>query len=104
MSQRLTQRIEFSTYTGLVTPMPGSPDLAVSHAVFLKSGDNGHGKAASKMRMEQIKEMGYSAAICIVNLDNVKQRRILSANSWLEGPQFYNRRTKSGCSIWVQQL
>ena len=106
MTQRLTQELSSGKdiYTGLVTPMPGSPDVAVSHAVFRLEGDGGAGKLANLIRIGQIKKMGYSAVICIVDLDNTRQREILKANNWLEGPQFLSRRTKHNCSVWIQQL
>lgn len=108
MTQRLVQVVPTpegkigARFTGLVTPMPGCPDLAVSHAVYRMEGDLGYGKKANLFRQDTLKVMGYSGMICTVDNLNYKQINILSETGWKEGPKFFNPRTGNLVSIWMK--
>lgn len=96
--------IDDSEYSGLITPLPGCPDIAVSHAVYLSKGIGGAGKRANKERLLALKKLGFSAVICTVDSINIKQREIMKANNWLEISDIHNRRTKHTISLFIKRL
>lgn len=91
-------------YTGEVTPMPGCPDLAVSHAVYHMEGNSGFGKRANRQRCLQLARLGYSAVICTVEAGNGKQLTILREEGWHESPPFRNRRTGHDVIVFMKGL
>lgn len=83
-----------ATYSGELTPMPGCPDIAISHAVYCHQGKGGgYGKLANIERMRQARELGYSGMICTVEVGNERQHAILIASGWVKGGEVLNRRT-----------
>ena len=94
------------TFSGEVTPLPGCPDIAVSHAVYCHSGaGSGGGKQANRLRCEQIKALGYSAVMCTVVSTNEAQLRILRDLGWQEvAIPVSNKRTGSSILVFIKQL
>lgn len=107
---RLTQRIvkdDFVAvyYSGEVTPLPGCPDIAVSHGLYCHNGPgSGAGHKAAQERMLQIKELGYSAVLCTVVVDNHAQIKILTKAGYHIGKSVYNRRTKNHIVVCYKEL
>lgn len=104
MTFPLQIKIDDSEYSGLITPLPGCPDIAVSHALYLSNGPGGKGKEANKKRLKQLKKLGFSAVLCTVDNNNAKQKEILKTNNWIEIPNIYNRRTKHTISLYIKHL
>lgn len=109
MSQRFLQRVfgegSWTTFTGLITPMPGCPDLAVSHGVFnITPSIKGLGKKANWKRQEQVSELGYSAMICTVDEKNIPQIKILEGTGWVKGPGFTSLRTGNRVLVYIRDL
>lgn len=104
MTYPLTQKCSENTYTGLVTPLPGCPDIAVSHRVFRSEGEGGEGKKAATKRLQQLKKAGFSAVLCTVDSSNVKQIKILHSTGWIFCKRIYNKRTKHNIDIFTKAL
>jgi hypothetical protein len=107
MTQRLAQEVCGNLYTGLITPMPGSPDTAVSHGVYLLDGKKGKGTGtqANRMRLAQVAELGYTSIICFVCENNRAQNKVLSNAGWsCCDKTIYNPRTGNHLRIWVRDL
>ena len=103
---RLTQVFsddQESVYSGEVTPLPGCPDVAVSHALFV-DGPGGYGKKANKERCEQLTRLGYSAVVCTVCSSNEPQLVILESEGWTKVGHFNNRRTRNTLYFFIKQL
>lgn len=109
MTQKYTQVItnedgNTSSYTGFITPFPGSSDIAVSHGVYKMSGVASLGKEANMERCATLQAEGYSLVIATVNDENTKQKNILSACGWDYLYSYYNKRTRNKIQIWVKPL
>lgn len=102
---RLVQEIEGVIYCGEVSSLPGCPDIAVSHAVYCINGrGSGKGTKANLMRLSQLKELGYSAVLCTVCIDNTAQRIILQNAKWTESLPLTNNRTGHTLIVYTRQL
>jgi L-amino acid N-acyltransferase YncA len=102
---RLTQTIAGHTFSGEVTPLPGCPDVAVSHAVYSHSGKGtGQAKVANALRNAQVWGLGYSCLLCTVDEENVAQIKVLTSNLWRECGRFNNRRTGHTVVIFMKEL
>lgn len=102
---RLVQNVNNkAVFAGEVSPLPGCPDVAVSHALYRMRGPNGHGREAQRQRLEQLIEMGYSAALCTVADENVSQLAIMQKEGWLEAGWFKNKRTGHRVCLFFMPL
>lgn len=107
---RLTQRVVNKDFVGLyysgeISPMPGCPDIAISHAVYCHNGSGGGGgRKAMQQRLLQIKELGYSAVMCTVADTNSIQIAILEKEGWTIGPRILNKRTHNHVRICHKEL
>lgn len=113
MTQRLTQKFinpmvpleAHAVFSGCVTPLPGCPDVAVSHAVYRhENSEDGYGRRANAMRLRQLKELGYSVVICTVDRANKRQIAILRGEGWQCVQSFHNKRTNNVVDIWFKYL
>lgn len=92
-------------YSGEVTPLPGCPDVAVSHAVYSHTGPGGgRGKLANAMRSHQIYDLGYSAIVCTAEATNLAQLAILEAEKWQRVARFKSRRTGHALYLYIKEL
>lgn len=91
-------------FTGHITPLAGCPDVAISHNVWTETPGSGCGAEANLVRCRQLKETGYSAVICTVNVDNQAQKKILLKTGWSFGLSFHSRRTGHKVEIWTKEL
>lgn len=118
MTQRLIQKVFGCIYSGLVSPLAGTPDTAISHAVF-RYGQRGsvrvkpynqvetvrgHGSIANHARLSQIRDLGYSSVMCMVCSKNLKQITIMKNNGWIAGPPMYSYRTENYTIPYFKQL
>jgi hypothetical protein len=102
---RLTQEpLGGSKYTGEVTPLPGCPDMAVSHAVYRMTGTGMFGKAANLERLQQLRDLGYSAVMCTVENNNVRQMSIMLGCGWQACGVFLNKRTQHHVALFFHEL
>lgn len=68
-----------------LTGMPGCPwTVCISHDAFVPEElrGQGFGQLLHKQRLNKMRDMGYSFAICTVNADNEAQKKILNKNGW----------------------
>ena len=103
---RLVQHIGTqATFSGEATPLPGCPDIVVSHGVYSHYGKGtGVGRVANLLRTRQLRDLGYSAVICTVNAGNSAQLKILRDTGWHETSAFRNRRTGSDIITFMYTL
>jgi hypothetical protein len=104
MTSRYTQKVEENSYTGLITPFPGTSDVAVSHGVYKMSGNKSLGEAANIIRCKKLAEEGYSVVVAFVDDNNFRQQKILEHCGWVRSFSFFNKRTKNTLSLWSKQL
>ena len=104
MTQRLTQTYgESAFFSGLITPLPGCPSVAVSHALF-REGSTGYGTIAQYERLRQLHRLGYSYVTATVEVANERQQHLLTKTGWSQLPPFLNRQTGNLVSLWGRPL
>lgn len=102
---RLTQNAGDAVFSGEATPLPGNPDIVVSHGVYSHKGTRtGAGKLANDLRTAQLEALGYSAAICTVSSTNVAQIKILTACGWRCAATLVSKRTCNTIHLFVKDL
>lgn len=89
-----------------IDSVPGLPQVAVSHRVWIRPDKrgNGIGKAQHRARLIQLSALGYDYALCTVNKDNTVQRAILLQHGWRVLDNFHNRVTDHAIEIWGRPL
>lgn len=89
-----------------ITTLPGSPQVAVSHAVFIHPAHRGTGKGSLNhvLRLKRLKEMGYNYVICTVNAANGVERHILKENGWTELSNFQSSQTNHTVCLYGREL
>ena len=85
---------------------PGCNQLVISNHAFIMPEFRGTGKgtAAHQQRLDQIKKMGYDAAICTVREDNEVQKHILETFKWVKVFRFLNKETNNGVEVWMRTI
>jgi hypothetical protein len=101
---RLVQRLFQRVFVGELSTMPGCDSIAISHGVFRQHGEEGFGTAAAFERLMQIKELGYSATLCTVNLANLKELKILENTGWQQIANFTNPKTNHDVGLFFNIL
>lgn len=100
---RLFQKFKNAVFYGEVSTLPGCAGVAVSHSLF-REGSSGFGVQANRLRLSQIKGLGYSCVICTVDECNDKQRAILTKTGWKNLKSFRNKATGHWVEIWFHDL
>ena len=85
---------------------PGCAQLIVSNHAFVlpEHRGQGHGKAGHLARLNHMKSLGYSAAICTVKCYNKPQKAILKRFGWSKVFSFYNDETDTIVEVWMINL
>lgn len=93
------------SFSGEASPLPGTPDVVVSHGVYSHNGiGTGAGRRANRMRLRQLYDLGYSAVMCTVDASNAQQINILRKEGWIESAAFISRRTQHGVVVFFRVL
>jgi hypothetical protein len=78
--------------------------MAVSHAVYRMEGTGSFGRAACNERMQQLRDLGYSAVMCTVDTSNVKQMSVMLGCGWSNCGVFLNKRTQHHVALFFREL
>jgi L-amino acid N-acyltransferase YncA len=91
---------------GEISDMPGCPQVAVSHYVFMKDGKKGEGwgQKAHRDRLSVMRGLGYDHAICTVVNGNAAERHILEKQGWKKVDEFKSSKTTNLVEIWTKSL
>lgn len=94
-------RYKIDDVVGELTDLPGCSQIAVSHNVFVPTGERGKGKGkrAHVQRLAYIEDLGYDYTLCTVSSDNRAEIRILEENLWTCLDSF--RSTKTGHLVYL---
>jgi RimJ/RimL family protein N-acetyltransferase len=89
-----------------ITTLPGSPQVAVSHAVFIfpEHRGKGHGAKNHNLRLKRLKQMGYNYVICTVANANEAEKHILKTNGWNELASFDSSQTIHKVHLYGREL
>lgn len=89
-----------------IDSLPGSPQVAVSHAVFIQPEFRGKGigNQNHRLRLRRLKEMHYDCVICTVRGDNDKEKRNLSDNGWHFLMRFQSSNTNHQVELWGRNV
>jgi GNAT superfamily N-acetyltransferase len=84
------------------SPLPGQPQIAVTHAFFVHPHlrGKGNGKRLKKAQMRLLAEHAFDFAICTVRADNVAQKAVLEATGWEFMRDFYSRSQDTQIEVW----
>ena len=85
-----------------ISPMPGQPQVAVTHAFFVDPAfrGKGYGKCLKSSQMTQMKEQAFDYAICTVRADNAAQRAVLTSIGWRCIDTFHSRAQDTTIELW----
>ena len=91
---------------GEISDLPGCPQIAVSHYVFLREGQKGKGQGqrAHRDRLQLMKEAGYDYALCTVIGQNAVERHILEKHGWKPLDSFSSTKTQNSVELWGKPL
>lgn len=89
-----------------LAPMPGCCGVVVSTGAWIKQSqqDCGFGDYFHKERIQFMKDLGYSCAICTTVSGNEKQEAILKKNQWINIHSFKNKRTGNTVLVWIRSI
>jgi hypothetical protein len=100
--------MRFSNEYGVceITTLPGSPQVAVSHAVFIFPEHRGTGKGALNhtLRLNRLKDLGYNYVICTVADGNLAEEHLLEKNGWTRLSDFNSSQTKHKVALYGRGL
>jgi RimJ/RimL family protein N-acetyltransferase len=87
--------------------LPGNSQICVSNHAFIKENVRGQGwgKKQHIERMQNMFRLGYKAAICTVNSENMAEKHILESNGWKKVHEFPGDQV--GCfniEIWIKEV
>ena len=85
-----------------VTPLPGQPQVAVTHAFFVHPAlrGKGYGKRLKQSQMRILAEHAFDYGICTVRSDNHAQKSILASIGWNHLDTFHSRAQDTEIEIW----
>lgn len=85
-----------------VSALPGQPQVAHCHALFVvpEVRGNGLGKVLKEAQNRYLKEHMYDYALCTVRGDNAAQRKILKSAGWKQRDSFYDSRQDAVVELW----
>lgn len=98
--------MRFGDYAGAfeIDSLPGNPQVAVSHAVYVKAKGKGHGKAQHAQRLGQLSRLCYDYVLCTVDTANDTQVHILEQNGWTKLDSFTSSKTSHLVAIYGRRL
>lgn len=87
-------------------PLPGCPEVGVSHAmcIFGKHRGKGYGARALEERCKLVKTLGFAMLICTVASGNKPQEKLLPRAGFRSVSFFDNERTGNRVVLWVKNL
>lgn len=85
-----------------IDTLPGSPQVAVSHAVFIYPEHRGTGKGSLNhiLRLKRLKEMGYNYVLATMRAGNAAEEAILMKNGWTVLDRFVSSATQHIVILW----
>lgn len=97
----------FTTEHGVahITPMPGLPQVAIVHGVWLLEEYRGHGMGHDLMEAvnDWVTLEHYDLAMCTTADDNKAMQACLSKAGWSKTNQFRNRLAGADHQVWMYQ-
>jgi RimJ/RimL family protein N-acetyltransferase len=89
-----------------ITTLPGSPQVAVSHAVFIYPEYRGTGKGSVNhvLRLQRLKAMGYNYVICTVRKGNAPQEHLMEKFGWTKLAGFKSSATEHDVVIYGKEI
>ena len=102
----MTQRFSNEYGTCQITALPGSPQVAVSHSVFVlpQFRRQGKGDENHKLRLKRMKDLHYDYVLCTVDGSNSKEVRNLTDNGWKKLDVFTSSNSQHNVEIWGRRL
>lgn len=85
-----------------ISPLPGQPQVAVTHAFFVHPSlrGKGYGKTMKLAQMRLLSEHAFDYGVCTVRADNTAQKSILQATGWRHLDTFYSRAQDTHIELW----
>lgn len=90
-----------------LTPLPGCPNVAVSHGVIIyeEFRGQGRGRIQHEGRLSQARSLGYSYIICTVRSNNHQELKILEKQGWKKLDWFWHADSKDyNIEVWGKTL
>ena len=89
-----------------ISSMPGSPQLGVSHGLFVVGSvrGRGYGKLQHEMVLARAREMRYDALVATVREDNAAEEKILQGAGWVKVFTFTSAARDTRVGLWVRAL
>lgn len=89
-----------------LTSLPGNSQVCVSHNAFIfeEHRGKGVGNEIHRLRLDQMRALGYDAAICTVKDENKVQLHILEKNGWTRAMTFRSSYTGNLVHLYVKTL
>lgn len=92
-----------AVFHSFVSPLPGCDTIAVSHSLF-REGSPGFGYRAVRERLRTIKELGFSAVLCTVELTNGAQLKLMKSEGWSQVATLTSRKTGHDLGLFFRTL
>lgn len=85
-----------------VSPLPGQPQVAHCHALFVppEYRGKGFGKVLKAAQNKYLQEQLFDYAFCTVLENNKAQKRILEQSGWEYKDLFFDRRQGCYVEVW----
>lgn len=89
-----------------IDTLPGSPQVAVSHAVFIYPEQRGTGKGTVNhvLRLNRLKRLGYNYVMATMRAGNQREEAILLKNGWKKLDQFTSSATGHQVILWGRSI
>lgn len=89
-----------------IDTLPGSPQVAVSHAVFIYPEKRGKGLGTVNhlLRLNRLKAMGYNYVLATMRAGNIREEKILLKNEWKRLDDFVSSATGHNVVLWGKKL
>ncbi len=85
-----------------VDPVPGQPQIAHCHGLFVfpECRGQGFGHVLKAEQMELLDALGFDLGTCTVDAGNHAQKAVLVRAGWKRLITIYNRRTCTHTELW----
>lgn len=85
-----------------IDSVPGQPQIAHCHSLFVKREvrGKGQGHALKRHQMQNLHGLGYDYATCTIDASNERQRAILEKAGWSLLQNITNSRTGGITQLW----
>lgn len=85
-----------------IDSVPGQPQIAHCHSLFVKreARGKGQGHALKRHQMQNLHGLGYDYATCTIDASNERQRAILEKAGWSLLQNITNSRTGGITQLW----